>query len=63
MATSLSPTLKSKLYEIKTKNLSQANGFEDSISKLSHEENALLEEFNLQEWRRNLNLVRERSLS
>jgi hypothetical protein len=63
MASSLSPISKSKIYEIKTKKLSQENGFEDSIAKLSREENALLEEVNLQEWRKNLKLVRERNPS
>jgi len=63
MATTLSHPSKSKLYEIKKKNLSLASGFEDSIAKLSYEENALLEAFNLQEWRKNLKLVRECSLS
>jgi hypothetical protein len=63
MATSLSPISKAKLYEIKTNKISQTNGFEDSISKLSRKENTLLEEVNLQVWRKNLKLVRERSLS
>ena len=63
MTSSLSPISKSKIYEIKTKKLSQENGFEDSIAKLSREENALLEEVNLQEWRKNLMIVRARSKS
>jgi len=61
MTSSLSPISKSQKYEIKTKNLSRASGFEDSIAKLSREENALLEEVNLQEWRKNLKLVRDRN--
>jgi hypothetical protein len=63
MNSSFRPASKLKSYEIKTKNLSQANGFEDSIAKLSREETALLEEVNLQEWRKNLMIVRARSKS
>jgi len=61
MTSSLSPISKSQIYEIKTKNLSRESDFEDSIAKLSREENALLEEVNLQEWRKNLKLVRDRN--
>jgi hypothetical protein len=63
MTSSLSPASKPQSYEIKTKNHSQSNGFEDSIAKLSRQENALLEEVNLQEWRKNLMIVRTRSKS
>ena len=63
MTSSLSPISKSKIYEIKTKNLSQSVGIEDSIAKLSRKENSLLEEVNLQEWRNNLKLIRERRIS
>jgi len=52
----------SKLFEMK-KNLSQSNDFIESFEKLSRKENELLEEVNLQEWRKNLKLVRERKLS
>jgi len=45
------------------KNLSQSNDFIESFEKLSRKENELLEEVNLQEWRKNLKLVRERKLS
>jgi hypothetical protein len=61
MAILLSPISKSKVYEITTKKPTKTSDFEGSIAKLSFEENALLEEVNLQEWRKNLKLVRERN--
>jgi len=63
MASSLSPTSNTKIYEITAKKHTKANGIEETFAKLSREENALLEEVNLQEWRKNLKLVRERSKS
>jgi hypothetical protein len=63
MTSSLSYNSNSQLNGIATKNISQENGIIESIAKLSRKENALLEEVNLQEWRKNLKLVRERSLS
>ena len=43
-------------------NYSQTNGILETVAKLSREEKARLDKENLQEWRKNLKLIREHIL-
>jgi hypothetical protein len=48
-------------YDFLSTNFSKNNGILETIAKLCREEKAVLEEKNLQEWRKNLKIIRERS--
>jgi hypothetical protein len=52
----------SQTYDFMPTNYSQANGILETVAKLSREEKARLDNENLQEWRKNLKLTRERKI-
>jgi hypothetical protein len=49
-------------YDFMATNFSTKNGILETIAKLSHEEKVHLDEKRLQEWRKNLKRIRERSI-
>ena len=48
-------------YDLMPTNYSQTNGILETVAKLGREEKARLDKEKLQEWRKNLKQVRERS--